>query len=161
LLRGEQGLQLRKQQKEEKKTTKTKGKQTIRPQDQALWQALRKLRSKLAEAAGVPPYVIFHDATLQQMLKERPANKSDMRFISGVGEQKLLRYGKDFLDVIAEHSLPELLDNHFSDTVNETLCLVQEGKNAEQIAAIRGLNVNTIYCHLAEAIEAGQLRDPG
>ena len=107
-------------------------------------------------------------------------DKPDVRFVAHLNLPKSIeayyqetgRAGRDgkpanawmaygLQDVIAEHSLPELLDNHFSDTVNETLCLVQEGKNAEQIAAIRGLNVNTIYCHLAEAIETGQLMDPG
>ena len=79
ILRGEQTLQLRKMEKQEKPVSSNKkGKQAIRPQDEVLWEALRTLRLSLAERAGVPPYVIFHDATLQEMLKVRPVNLIDM-----------------------------------------------------------------------------------
>ena len=157
LLRGEQSLELRKVQKEEKTISSKKGKQVIRPQDLSLWEALRALRLLLAEEAGVPPYVIFHDSTLQEMLKKRPVSGNDMSRISGVGEQKLSRYGRKFLNEIARHPLPELLDNHLSDTVNETLILYQQGKSIGQIVSQRELKNSTIYAHLSEAIEVGLL----
>ena len=157
LLRGEESLELRKVEKEEKTHSSKKGKQAIRPQDQSLWEALRALRLSLAEAAGVPPYVIFHDATLQEMLKKRPASKNDMNRISGVGEQKLSRYGQKFLNEIAQHPLAELLDNNLSDTVNETLVLYQQGKDIQQIVSERDLKLTTIYSHLSDAIEVGLL----
>ena len=157
LLRGEQSLELRKVQKEEKTISSKKGKQVIRPQDLSLWEALRALRLSLAEEAGVPPYVIFHDSTLQEMLKKRPVSGNDMSRISGVGEQKLSRYGRKFLNEIARHPLPELLDNHLSDTVNETLILYQQGKSIGQIVSQRELKNSTIYAHLSEAIEVGLL----
>ena len=53
---------------------------------------------------------------LQEMLKIRPTTKSQMSDITGVGEQKLARYGDVFLKEIARHPLPELLDNNLSDT---------------------------------------------
>jgi ATP-dependent DNA helicase RecQ len=53
--------------------------------------------------------------------------------------------------------LPELLDNHLSDTVNETLILYQQGKNIKQIVTQRELKISTIYAHLSEAIEIGLL----
>ncbi|MFZ1366457.1 HRDC domain-containing protein, partial [Sphingorhabdus sp.] len=56
----------------------------------------------LAEAGGVPPYVIFHDATLRELAERRPANLSDFALISGVGARKLDAYGKAFLDVLNE-----------------------------------------------------------
>jgi len=157
LLRGEELLELRKVQKEEKLRSGTKGKFTVRPQDSSLWESLRSLRLSLAEESGVPPYVIFHDATLQEMLKKRPVSLSDMSRISGVGEQKLSRFGQKFLNEIARHPLPELLDNNLSDTVNETLILFQQGKNVEQIVSERELRNSTIYAHLSEAIEVGLL----
>ncbi|PID41913.1 MAG: DNA helicase RecQ [Proteobacteria bacterium] len=66
-----------------------------------LWEALRACRKRLAEEQNVPPYVIFHDATLKTMLSERPTSLKDLAGISGVGATKLERYGQDFLDVIA------------------------------------------------------------
>ena len=72
----------------------------IEAYEQSLWDALRALRARLAKQHGVPAYVIFHDATLLAMLRAMPENEQDLAEISGVGEAKLKRYGRDFLDVI-------------------------------------------------------------
>ncbi|ATI02294.1 MULTISPECIES: DNA helicase RecQ [Cycloclasticus] len=157
VLRGEQKLALRKQTKEEKLTTEKKKKSPVRPQDEPLWDALRALRTQLAEDSGVPPYVIFHDATLMEMIKKRPVEIGDMRYISGVGDQKIKRYGQVFLAEIAKYPLAELLNNRLSATVNETLMLYQEGLDIKAIATQRDMKENTVYGHLADAIEVGLL----
>jgi ATP-dependent DNA helicase RecQ len=72
----------------------------IEAYEQPLWDALRGLRSRLAKQHGVPAYVIFHDATLLAMLRAMPENEEDLASISGIGEAKLKRYGRDFLEVI-------------------------------------------------------------
>ena len=72
----------------------------IEAYEQPLWDALRGLRSRLAKQHGVPAYVIFHDATLLAMLRALPENEEDLASISGIGEAKLKRYGRDFLEVI-------------------------------------------------------------
>jgi ATP-dependent DNA helicase RecQ len=82
---------------------------------------------------------------------------ADMRYISGVGEQKIKRYGKQFLAEIAKYPLAELLNNRLSTTVNETLLIYQQGTSIEQISVQRDVKVNTIYSHLADAIEVGLL----
>jgi ATP-dependent DNA helicase RecQ len=74
----------------------------IEAYEQPMWEALRSLRAKLAKQHGVPAYVIFHDATLLAMLRALPANEDELASISGVGEAKLKRYGRDFLEVINE-----------------------------------------------------------
>jgi ATP-dependent DNA helicase RecQ len=157
VLRGEQQLELRKLSVEEKATKEKKQKSPVRPQDEELWEALRTLRMNIASESGVPPYVIFHDATLQEMVKKRPQSKSDMERISGVGEQKLKRYGKQFLEEIAKHPLPALLDNNLSSTINETLILFQQKKSIQEIAQQRNIKESTVYTHLADAIEVGLL----
>ena len=124
-------------EKQEKSISGKKVKHAVRPQDSTLWESLRSLRLSLAEESGVPPYVIFHDATLQEMLKRRPDSLSDMSRISGVGDQKLSRFGQKFLNEIARHPLPELLDNKLSDTVNKTLILFQQGEDVEKIVSKR------------------------
>jgi ATP-dependent DNA helicase RecQ len=68
--------------------------------EQPMWDALRALRTRLAKQQGVPPYVVFHDATLLAMLRAMPANEDELAEVSGVGEAKLKRYGRDFLAVI-------------------------------------------------------------
>ncbi|MEO5812196.1 MAG: DNA helicase RecQ [Rhodanobacter sp.] len=72
----------------------------IEAYEQSMWDALRALRTQLAKQQGVPPYVVFHDATLLAMLRALPANENEMAGISGVGDTKLKRYGHDFLAVI-------------------------------------------------------------
>jgi ATP-dependent DNA helicase RecQ len=68
--------------------------------DEALFDALRVLRKSLADAQGVPPYIIFGDATLVEMARELPTSPAALLQISGVGQKKLERYGEDFLAVI-------------------------------------------------------------
>jgi ATP-dependent DNA helicase RecQ len=65
-----------------------------------LFEALRALRRELAAEAQVPPYVIFHDATLREMAATRPANLSEMEALPGIGARKLEAYGEAFLDAV-------------------------------------------------------------
>ncbi len=105
LLRGEQNIELRRdtQQSKAKRTTKTRLPVDI---DVALWEALRECRRELAEEQGVPPYVIFHDRTLQELCVSLPQTMSQFSDIGGVGERKLEKYGAIFLAVINEHLSP-------------------------------------------------------
>ncbi|ODP36071.1 DNA helicase RecQ [Sphingomonas turrisvirgatae] len=70
--------------------------------DAALFEALRAKRRELAEEAGVPPYVIFHDSVLREMAVRRPPNRATLAMLSGVGERKLDAYGDAFLKVIRD-----------------------------------------------------------
>jgi ATP-dependent DNA helicase RecQ len=70
------------------------------PVGNPLFEALRACRRQLAEDAGVPPYVIFHDSTLRDMAEIRPKSLRDMALITGVGTRKLEAYGDAFLQVV-------------------------------------------------------------
>ena len=70
----------------------------------ALFDELKKLRTHLALKKGVPPYVIFPDTALAEMSRRMPVTDSEFLDISGVGETKLRRYGKDFMEVIKAYS---------------------------------------------------------
>jgi len=70
--------------------------------ERPLWDALRACRRRLAEEHGVPPYVIFHDATLRDMLEQRPLDAQSLLAINGVGDSKLERFGAEFLEVLRE-----------------------------------------------------------
>ena len=102
LLRGEEKIELRKDIKQQsaKRTTKTALPLDV---DIALWEALRECRRELADEQGVPPYVIFHDSTLQQMCTSVPQSLAEFSQISGVGERKLAKYGAEFLAIINNH----------------------------------------------------------
>ena len=76
--------------------------------DRALWDALRELRMALARAQNVPPYVVFHDATLAEMVRQRPQDPQALAALSGIGERKLAAYGEDFLQVIRAAGSPAM-----------------------------------------------------
>ena len=103
ILKGEETIELRRdiQKKPQEQLTKTVLPDDI---DIALWETLREKRRQLAEVQGVPPYVVFHDKTLQAMAREQPKVLNDFSRLPGVGERKLEKYGSDFLEVIIRHS---------------------------------------------------------
>jgi ATP-dependent DNA helicase RecQ len=70
------------------------------PAEHALFERLRKLRKRLADHSGVPPYVIFHDYTLREMARQAPTSIAEFAAIPGVGQAKLARYGQMFTDEI-------------------------------------------------------------
>lgn len=158
LLRGEESLALRKDISREAPTpSRGRGdKPVIREADRELWERLRALRKRLAEAHGVPPYVVFNDSTLVDMLRLRPANLDDMAQVSGVGAHKLERYGADFLQVLLAGD---------SDAAKAPLHQAQElqamalaGMGPGQIAVQTGLSPKQVYQKLAQAISTGQLK---
>lgn len=103
LLRGETELWLREDPvAPARKTARRGGATTAAPVSSPLWEALRACRKRLADEHGVPPYVIFHDATLAAMAAERPDSAAAMLNLPGVGQAKLARYGDAFLEVLRE-----------------------------------------------------------
>jgi ATP-dependent DNA helicase RecQ len=84
--------------------TAANGSGTSAPEGSALFERLRALRKHLADAHGVPPYVVFHDATLREMVERRPLTLNQFADLPGVGQAKLARYGEQFIAAIVEHS---------------------------------------------------------
>ncbi len=110
VLRGERRIELRRDPawKTAKGAKSGKARQMIAlddPADEALFQALRGRRLALAKAQGVPPYVIFHDATLLEMAQRKPRRLEELARLTGVGQAKLQRYGGAFLAVVEAHSM--------------------------------------------------------
>lgn len=104
VLKGEQSLHLRIDElKTPSSKQRSKKSRQILPEHEQLWEALRECRKQLADENNVPPYVIFHDATLQEMLEQRPLSRMEMLAITGVGESKLEHYGDAFIEVIAQN----------------------------------------------------------
>ena len=103
ILKGEVALAIVLPPVREKKPGRRERAAGINPVGDPLFDALRGLRRDLAQAAGVPPYVIFHDATLRDMATRRPATLSELGAIGGVGARKLEAYGDAFLAAIRQH----------------------------------------------------------
>lgn len=108
LLRGEDTCDLFRERQPVKSKSRTRGAGV--PSfggDPDLFDVLRDVRTKLARARGVPPYVIFHDTTLKQMAERRPATLDDLYDIYGVGARKAADFGDAFLDAIRTFRKPE------------------------------------------------------
>ncbi|HQS59790.1 MAG: DNA helicase RecQ [Gallionellales bacterium 35-53-114] len=108
ILRGEREVWLRRDAEPPKRTgSKAEKGSRLREafagaNEDPLWLALKSKRMELAREQGVPPYVIFHDSTLLEILNQRPASLAELGRISGVGQAKLTRYGDDFLKVVED-----------------------------------------------------------
>jgi len=139
------------------------------PCDEALFERLRILRRTLADARDVPAYIIFSDVALREMANKYPVTEAEFGRISGVGKQKLREFAQAFLAEIVDHlranprqvfadsfTAPPPAKRTLGASVRETLRRFRAGATVEQIARTRGFVANTIYGHLAEAVEAGE-----
>ncbi|BCX89717.1 ATP-dependent DNA helicase RecQ [Methylomarinovum tepidoasis] len=108
LLRGEETLRLR-HDPQVRKAAATKDRRSAgMPEDEdgrRLWAALRALRRRLAEAQQVPPYIIFSDATLADLVERRPRDPDALLEVVGIGDAKRERYGTAILAVIRDHEV--------------------------------------------------------
>jgi ATP-dependent DNA helicase RecQ len=151
VLRGETKLLLRKFRKATKaRERKPSVDSSIKLVDQEVWQALRELRLTLAEQQGVPAYLIFHDATLMEMVERRPQTLTQLAQVSGVGTRKLESYGAQFLECLNNHASQTKQEG---DTISVTVEQLLAGSSIETIAEQRQLTKATVYSHLATAIE--------
>jgi ATP-dependent DNA helicase RecQ len=103
LLSGGETLMLRKVEPRIKKSGLKTARTAPEVADQPLFNALRALRKSIADEDSIPPYVIFHDKTLVEMVSVQPTSLTEMASISGVGDKKLDKYGAEFLGVIRDH----------------------------------------------------------
>jgi ATP-dependent DNA helicase RecQ len=138
-----------------------------------LFIELRSLRKQLAQEAGVPPFVIFSDVSLEQMAYYLPQSPENFLRINGVGKEKLQRFGQAFMSVITSyaknHNLAERPNfarirrsgavrsaGRLGSTYDETMQLLQAGLTIEQIALARNLAPGTVISHLENLKQAGK-----
>lgn len=145
--------------------------QVSKEYDNALFLQLKYLRKVIADCEGVPPYIVLSDASLIELAIYLPAELNDLWYITGFGSNKINRYGENFLTTITEYmqlnkvvsrmdvkkrtskptksAKPRKPGVH-SETFIATFDLFKEGKTVNEIAAIRGYTVQTIYNHLMD-----------
>ena len=75
----------------------------VAPGARALWDKLKTFRKETAKEAGIPPYLVFNDATLADLIEKMPTDDIEMLSVSGIGQQKLSSYGDEILAIIDEH----------------------------------------------------------
>jgi ATP-dependent DNA helicase RecQ len=105
ILKGDASVELVLAAKPEPRQRKARGSSGggANPVGDPLFEALRALRREMASEAGLPPYVIFHDATLREMAASRPASLAELGNVGGVGTRKLEAYGNAFLSLIRQY----------------------------------------------------------
>ncbi|SDR76464.1 DNA helicase RecQ [Gramella sp. MAR_2010_147] len=127
----------------------------------SLFEKLRQLRLKIAKEEDIPAYLIFNDAALKDMEKQRPMSDSEFLLIDGVGRKKMEDYGYRFIkEIIAfnkekREKKPKKKAKK-GNTLQETLSLYNDGLNAEEIAIKRGMAKNTIFTHLIKLYDEGE-----
>ncbi|MCP5413455.1 MAG: DNA helicase RecQ [Chromatiaceae bacterium] len=158
LLKGELRLDLAKPRiKEVGSKTKRPRADANGPYDETLFDELRRLRKALADAEGKPPYIVFGDATLVQMARDKPLSEQDLLAISGVGQHKLDKYGDDFLNAIAEYCVASgERGGALAPALRDTWQLCQQGLDLDAIASRRGQTLAETVAQLLKLIDAGQ-----
>jgi ATP-dependent DNA helicase RecQ len=134
-----------------KKTKKEEAKST-------LFDELKALRKTIANDENIPAYLIFTDATLEEMADKKPVSGEEMLDISGVGQAKLDNYGTDFINTILEFVKAKQKGGNSvkkGSTFLVTLELYHQGLSVREIANERDLNPMTIYSHLSQLYEKG------
>ena len=123
-----------------------------------LFERLRSLRRRLAQAKGVPPYIIFTDKSLEDMAKRKPVNDFDMSEVSGMGERKMFLYGAPFKQEIKAFMLEKGRAGVkvAGATQQISLDLYQRGISVPDIAKERGIAEKTVTIHLATLYENGE-----
>ncbi|MGM0933921.1 MAG: DNA helicase RecQ [Bacteroidota bacterium] len=124
----------------------------------SLFERLRELRLKIAHEEGIPAYLIFNDATLKEMEKERPMTDEEFIQINGVGRKKMQDYGYQFIKEIIAFSKKKRKPKKKKkgNTYKITLELYREGLSVEEISKKRELAITTIYSHLAKLYTNGE-----
>ncbi len=123
---------------------------------EGLFEALRKLRLQISREENIPPYLVFSDASLQEMAQEEPKNEFEMKMISGVGVRKYELYGDLFINEIIQFGNKKNKEAKKSgESFYQTYEYYKQGFSVEEIASIRKINPVTIYSHLASLYEKG------
>jgi ATP-dependent DNA helicase RecQ len=134
--------------------------------DKSLFSLIRNKRKELADAAGLPPYVIFSDKTLVEMAAYFPQTKDSLLNISGVGKVKYERYGAAFLAIIKEYCRANKVDEKYKTPMrvdgkdaHRRYVAVGEaynvGESIQDLTKQYGVSADTILNHLARFIMAG------
>ena len=126
-----------------------------------LFDALVMLRRSIAQKQGIPPYLVFSDATLSEMAEKRPLADADMMRISGVGERKLHLYGDAFMEVVRKFVVDKSGEGAAlgGSSYLQTWEMFKQGNSVEAIAEKRRMSPLTITGHLAIMYEKGELVD--
>ena len=134
----------------------SKKKAVKKPSSNTLFERLRKLRHSIALEEDIPAYLVFNDATLKDIERERPLSDEEFLEISGVGQRKLEVYGTAFINEVIAFTKEKKISKKTGNTHNVTYELYQEGLSIDEIAVKRKLSATTIFSHIAKLYTDGK-----
>ncbi|MBD0825228.1 DNA helicase RecQ [Aestuariibaculum marinum] len=134
----------------------TRERKVAKPKGSGLFERLRQLRYKIALEENIPAYLVFSDATLKEIERERPMSEDDFLSISGVGKRKLEVYGDEFIAEILDFMGSKQKKPKKTDTHLVTYDLYKQGLSVEEISIKRKLKAPTIYSHIAKLYKDGK-----
>ncbi len=122
-----------------------------------LFEHLRNLRKEIADAEGVPAYIVFSDASISDMAQKKPVTKIEMLNVTGVGQEKFNRYGEKFMNAITNFLAGSKSAARLSDvdTYQLTYQLYEQGLTIEDIATKRNMSPGTIFTHFVKLQQQG------
>ncbi|MGM1054490.1 MAG: DNA helicase RecQ [Bacteroidota bacterium] len=143
---------------DEKELREQEEEKAVKSKDNSLFEKLRQLRLKLSRDEGIPAYLIFNDATLKEMEKERPMTDEAFIAINGVGRKKMQDYGYQFIKEIIAFSKEKRTKKKSvkGNTHKITLELYNTGLSVEEISKERKLAPTTIYSHITKLYADGE-----
>jgi ATP-dependent DNA helicase RecQ len=125
--------------------------------DPDLRDFLREWRRQTAHDQGVAAFLVMHDTTLDGICRARPTSIGELLMITGIGERKAELYGRQILDALkrfqagARATMPDKKNSPSEETIR----LIEEGKNLDEIAMIRGRRRSTIVSMVSDLVERG------
>ncbi|MGL1887275.1 MAG: DNA helicase RecQ [Reichenbachiella sp.] len=133
--------------------------------DEDLFDMLKVLRKKVAKQKNLPPYVIFQDPSLEEMATTYPTNNNDLSQVNGVGMGKVMKFGKQFIDMIAayikEKGLVTASDVVIKSAVNKSkikIFLIQQidrKVDLEEVAEMKGITFEQILLEIENICYSG------
>ncbi|OAD43119.1 DNA helicase RecQ [Polaribacter atrinae] len=139
---------------DKKKKTKTIKTTTEGETNKDLFTELKKIRYSIAKEENMPAYIIFNDKTLKLMASELPTTENEFLAISGVGMNKMEKYGEEFMNVIRKFK--KVAKPRKISTIQKTFDLFKEGLKPKAIAEKRNLSITTIFSHLSQLYMEGK-----
>lgn len=164
VLKGQRNVYLPKEELSEHEsfTQRSSSRSGLSANEQRLFDRLRKLRKRLADQQNVPPYVIFSDKSLQDLVRRQPTSMNELLDVHGVGEVKAKKYGKIFLEELYSYT-PNRISTSKARRLSkrakrheQSAELFNDGYSLEQIAEHMNVKIGTVINHLQKYLQEGQ-----
>jgi len=131
-----------------------------RPPDRELIKFFKDWRRRAAQRQAVPAYIVLSDAALEDLCRKRPSNLRELLGVSGIGERKAEQYGREIFaafEAFRNGARAEARESAQTSPAEETIRLLTEGKTFEEIAQLRGRQLQTVVNMVADLVERGKL----